>query len=150
MLAILSSISPSASATHFPLSVFYSTDAAVCQICGARYAQRTNLVEHMKKHNGQTRCSVCHQEYHSMRNLRRHMVSKHGMSKEEVDRMTNKRHQTPRDSSIYWVQMTPGQVMEPSEEVLTTGAVRSSSVGANVSGIRPLSTTVHQPRRDSR
>ena len=64
---------------------------ATCPICGSRYAQRYNLVRHMKKHSGLTRCPCCHQEFSVMGGLRRHMIRTHDMSKQDVDRITNKR-----------------------------------------------------------
>ena len=44
-----------------------------------------------------------------MRNMRRHMITVHGMSKEEVDNITNKRRQLPRN---FWKHgnMKPDQV----------------------------------------
>ena len=74
-----------------------------------------------------------------MRNLRRHMVSKHGMSKEEVDRRTNKRHQMPRGPCNYWAHMPPGQTVTVlSDDALTTDAVRFSSAAATPSRSGPF------------
>lgn len=59
-----------------------------------------------------------------MRNLRRHMVTNHGMSKEEVDRITNKRPQVPRN---YWTLKYGGQnPAVPSEPVLSTSTMQAS------------------------
>ena len=62
-----------------------------CPVCNTSYKYRRNLLEHMKKHQGQTRCAICQQEFSVAYNLRRHMVTKHGMSRQEVDMLTNKR-----------------------------------------------------------
>ena len=60
-------------------------------MCGTGYHHRRTLHEHMKKHKGQTRCPVCQMEFSVMFAMRRHMVQRHGMTKDEVDRITNKR-----------------------------------------------------------
>ena len=121
--------------------------AAVCQICGARYSQRSYLLQHMKKHNGQTRCSICHKEFEAMRPLRWHMVSKHGVPQKEVDRMTNKRHQTPRN---YWTRMYPAHPPGVRSETATsTTAVRASSAGSPVSRETSHATTVGVLRSDA-
>ena len=62
-----------------------------CHICGASYAYRRNLKEHLKKHQGQTTCPLCGQQLSGMRNMRRHMVTRHGLPQHQVDMMTNKR-----------------------------------------------------------
>ena len=48
----------------------------------------------MKKHKGQTRCPICGLELGVVRTMRVHMVKVHGMSRQEVDRVTNKRMTT--------------------------------------------------------
>ena len=109
---------------HSFTALLFAADAAVCQICGARYSQRSTLWQHLKKHFGQTRCLVCHKEYQAMRNLRRHMVTNHGMSKEEVDRITNKRPQVPRN---YWTLKYGGQSPAvPNEPVISTATMQAS------------------------
>ena len=48
----------------------------------------------MKKHQGQTRCPICLKEFSDIHNMRVHMTTLHGMSKQEVNRVTNKRKTT--------------------------------------------------------
>ena len=62
-----------------------------CPVCGVSYSHHRSLFEHMKKHRGETRCPVCGQEFARKLNMRQHMVARHGMSRQEVDRVTNKR-----------------------------------------------------------
>ena len=62
--------------------------SGVCPVCGASYAHRRTLLEHMKKHSGKTTCPVCQQTFSMASNLRRHMVKMHGMARAEVDRIT--------------------------------------------------------------
>ena len=45
----------------------------------------------MKKHSGKTTCSLCQQMFGTVNHMRKHMHLAHSMSREEVDRITNKR-----------------------------------------------------------
>ena len=85
------SIAFSLSCSPVTFASCFSEGPASCHICGASYAYRRNLNEHLKKHQGQTTCPLCGQQLSGMRNMRRHMVAKHGIPKHEVDTMTNKR-----------------------------------------------------------
>ena len=84
--------------TQTPITVPASPTAdgeiASCPVCGVTYYHRRTLREHMKRHSGETRCPVCYQEFGMKNSVRRHMVIKHGMSKEAVDRLTNRRLRT--------------------------------------------------------
>ena len=51
------------------------------------------------------------------------MVSIHGMSKEEVDKMTNKRPQVPRN---FWARVAPGQVSAVMERDIAAAAERNA------------------------
>ena len=78
-----------------------------CPICSAAYKCRNSLLKHMKKHEGQTRCPICQQELSMVGNLRRHMVTKHSMSKQEVDRLTNKRLNTTEYEALFSQEQLP-------------------------------------------
>ena len=74
-----------------------------------------------------------------MRNLREHMVCKHGIPKQEVDRITNKRHQFRN----YATHMSPGWMPA------TTPAVSASPAVSTVPGERSHVATVGQSRGDA-
>ena len=84
------------------------------------------MKSHMKKHRGQTRCPICHQEFSVVNYLRRHMVNKHGMSREEVDRMTNKRKTTKEILAQLTERSASGVGVESTVNLLCRPADRTS------------------------
>ena len=77
-------------ASHF-FPPFSAGSPHACPICGVSYTHRGSLIEHMKKPSGKTTCPICQQMSATVNHLRRHMRNVHSMSREEVDRITNKR-----------------------------------------------------------
>ena len=70
-----------------------------------------------------------------MRNLRRHMMAVHGMSKKEVDTVTNKRYQLPRN---YWTPIYGGRVSVAPQE---SGVVAAAPVAATATPMSTAPTT---------
>ncbi|XP_043240054.1 protein tramtrack, beta isoform-like isoform X6 [Amphibalanus amphitrite] len=95
-----------------------------CHICGRTYSQRCTLTEHLKKHTGQTKCKICHQTLSTVCLMRKHMVKAHKMSREEVDKLTNKRTYL---QSHEWAEAFRSTYAQRQQSSGRSGAVETST-----------------------
>lgn len=86
----------------------------VCETCGKRFSESSNLSKHRRTHNlkGLHECQLCGKDFHRLDQLRRHMGSNHKDRPTQVNALLSEAKNKIKTHKVTKVKKTKGKTRE--------------------------------------